>query len=60
MRLYTTVLSVLVLLGCADPYEDCVIKKQDAYRESNPKADYAKASSANEKFRKECQHLKNK
>jgi hypothetical protein len=46
-----------VLMGCTNPVEDCVDKKQDAWREANPKADYAKASSANERFREQCQRM---
>ena len=53
-------LSSLIVLGCSDPYEECVARKQDAWRDSNPKADYAKSSTANERFRKECESYKKK
>lgn len=53
------VLFVLFLFaGCSNPYEECVAKKQESWRKSNPTADYAKSSTANEKFRKECNNLK--
>lgn len=53
------VLFVIVLFaGCSNPYEECVAKKQESWRKSNPNADYAKSSTANEKFRKECQNVK--
>lgn len=44
----------LTLVACTDPVEECVAKKQDSWRKSNPNADYAKSSTANERFRKEC------
>lgn len=44
----------LTLVACADPVEKCVQQKQESWRKSNPNADYAKSSTANEKFRKEC------
>jgi len=44
----------LTLVACVNPAEKCVEEKQKAWREKNPKADYAKSSAANEKFRKEC------
>jgi hypothetical protein len=44
----------LTLVACVNPVEKCVEEKQKAWREKNPKADYAKSSAANEKFRKEC------
>ena len=48
-------LSMLVFLtGCGDPVEECVAKKQDSWRKSNPNADYAKSTTANEQFRKQC------
>lgn len=48
-------LSVFVFLtGCGDPVEECVAKKQDSWRKSNPNADYAKSTTANEQFRKQC------
>ena len=58
---FLVLLSVLAILGCSkDPYEACVARKQDAWRDSNPKADYAKSSTANERFRKECESYKKK
>lgn len=42
------------LVACTDPVEKCVQQKQDSWRKSNPNADYAKSSTANERFRKEC------
>lgn len=42
------------LVACTDPVEQCVQRKQDSWRKSNPTADYAKSSTANERFRKEC------
>lgn len=51
---YAVLILSLFIMGCADPVEQCVDKKQDAWRKSNPKADYSKASSVNEKFREEC------
>lgn len=53
--LLLTLLSALALSACMDPIEECVEKKQQAYRQENPKADYAKGSTANGKFRLECQ-----
>lgn len=50
----------LIFLGCSNPYEECVSNKQKVWRESNPNADYAKSSSANEKFRKDCASYKKK
>lgn len=44
----------LTLGACVDPVETCVNEKQKSWREKNPNADYAKSSSANEKFRKDC------
>ena len=55
---FTVLFVVLILAGCSDPYEDCVARKQDSWRKSNPNADYAKSSTANERFRRECQHAK--
>lgn len=52
------VLFLLLLTGCNNPVEECVAKKQENWRKNNPNADYAKSSSANEKFRKECIHAK--
>lgn len=43
------------LTACSDPVEDCVSKLQDQYRAANPKADYGAASTANEKFRQNCE-----
>jgi hypothetical protein len=34
--------------------EERVAKKQDSWRKSNPNADYAKSTTANEQFRKQC------
>lgn len=51
---YIVLLISFTLIACSDPVEQCVQKKQDSWRQSNPNADYAKSSSANEKFRKEC------
>lgn len=50
----------ITLASCTDPVEDCVAKKQENWRKNNPTADYAKSSSANEKFRKECGGLNKK
>jgi hypothetical protein len=44
----------VALAGCGDPVEECVAKKQESWRKSNPNADYAKSSTANEQFRKQC------
>ena len=52
------VLFTLLLAACSNPVEECVAKKQESWRKSNPNADYAKSSTANEKFRKECQNVK--
>lgn len=57
---YLVLLVIVGIMGCSDPYEDCVTKKQNAWRENNQKADYAKSSTANEKFRKECESFKKK
>ena len=51
---YLILLLSLTLFACADPVEECVNRKQKNWRENNPNADYAKSSTANEKFRKEC------
>lgn len=48
----------LVFAGCSNPYEECVARKQESWRKSNPTADYAKSSTANERFRRECQGAK--
>lgn len=55
---YMLLLVVLITTGCSDPYEDCVAKKQESWRQSNPNSDYAKSSTANEKFRKDCKYVK--
>ncbi len=48
-------LSVFIFLaGCGDPVEECVAKKQENWRKNNPNVDYAKSSTANEQFRKQC------
>lgn len=49
---------IFLFAGCSNPYEECVAKKQESWRKSNPNADYAKSSTANEKFRKECNNVK--
>jgi len=51
---YLILLLSFTLVACTDPVEKCVEKKQKNWRENNPKADYGKAASANEKFRNEC------
>ena len=51
---FVVILLSLLMVACTDPMQECVDKKQDAWRKSNPTADYAKSSSANEKFREEC------
>ena len=51
----SVLMALASLTACSDPIEDCVAKKQDAYREAHPKADYGVASTANEKFRLECE-----
>ena len=51
---YIMLFLLLLIVGCSDPYEACVSKKQDEYRKKNPNASYAKSSTENEKFRKEC------
>lgn len=51
---YAVLILSLFMVACADPVQQCVEKKQDSWRKSNPNADYAKASSVNEKFREEC------
>ena len=55
---YLLFILTLALSACTSPYDDCVKKKQEAWRKSNPNADYAKSSTANEKFMKECSSLK--
>lgn len=55
---YYLLLLPFILAACTDPVEDCVAKKQDSWRKSNPTADYAKSSTANEKFRQECRYAK--
>lgn len=55
---YLILLFSFTLMACTDPVEQCVQQKQDSWRKSNPNADYAKSSSANEKFRKECGYKK--
>jgi hypothetical protein len=55
---YVVCVVLLGFMGCSDPYEDCVAKKQESWRQSNPNADYAKSSTANERFRKECTSVK--
>lgn len=47
-------LAAVLLAACVDPVEQCVAKKQEAFRKANPKADYAVGSTANEKFRADC------
>jgi len=54
---YSILLLCCVMLGCTNPVEDCVNKKQQDWRKSNPTADYAKSSSANERFREQCQRM---
>jgi uncharacterized short protein YbdD (DUF466 family) len=54
------ILTALLLVGCSDPYDECVSKKQESWRQSNPNADYAKATTANERFMRECSSLKKK
>lgn len=51
---YLILFLCLTLVACADPVENCVNEKQKAWREKNTKADYGKATLANERFRKEC------
>ena len=55
---YLILLISVTLVGCSDPAEQCVQRKQQEWRKNNPTADYAKSSSANEKFRKECGNYK--
>lgn len=57
---YFTLFFTIFLVACSNPYDDCVREKQSKWREKNPTADYAKSSSTNEKFMKECSHLKKK
>jgi hypothetical protein len=57
---YILLFVTLTFLGCSNSYEECVNQKQKVWRESNPNADYAKSSAANEKFRKECGNYKKK
>jgi hypothetical protein len=57
---YLILLTLFTLVACTDPVEDCVQRKQKSWRENNPNADYAKSSTANERFRKECGGLNKK
>lgn len=54
---YIVLCAVLIIMGCSNPYEDCIAKKQESWRKQNPKANYGKASTENERFRSECSIL---
>lgn len=55
---YIVLFISFILVACADPADQCVQRKQQEWRKNNPNADYAKSSSTNEKFRKECGNYK--
>ena len=55
-----TLLVVMSLGGCSDPYNDCIEREKASYRERNPKASYGQVTSKQSEFEMLCSSFKKK
>lgn len=49
---------VLALIGCSDPYGDCVEREKAEYRQRNPTASYTQTISRQRDFEISCSKFK--
>ncbi len=56
------ILAIILILitGCADPYDACIEQQKAEYRERNPRASYALIQSRQQEFELMCSRYKNK
>jgi len=50
----------LFVLGCSDPYEDCIEQQKAEYRQRNPNASYGQVQGRHFDFELMCSKFKTK
>lgn len=49
---------VLFLVGCSDPYGDCIEREKESYRVAHPKASYGEIQYRTKDFELTCSRYK--
>jgi hypothetical protein len=53
-------LILMSLAGCSDPYNECIEKEKESYRQRNPKASYGQVTAKQQEFEMMCSSFKKK
>ena len=51
-------LIITLLIGCSNPYEDCIEQQRAEYRSRNPSASYGQITGKQSEFEMMCSRLK--
>ena len=57
---YILMVFALFVLGCSDPYEDCIEQQKAEYRQRNPNASYGQVQGRQYDFELMCSKFKTK
>ena len=57
---YFAMLVAVVLVGCANKYDDCVDQQKEEFRQKHPGASFALITSKQRDFEMMCSNLKGK
>jgi hypothetical protein len=60
LLVFFCVIAIILLLisGCADPYQDCIDQQKQEYRDRNPQASYGQVQSRQKDFELMCAKFK--